>query len=248
MMASIARLCGIVTALATLGAPAAQGRTLQAMAWADVVAAYEPVRDYTAMYDKYERAIDDGALQRIKLAYRKPLDVRLEWLDEHGKVDQIAVYRQGHNDGKVLARKNGMLGGMVGVMQLDLHSARAMGDSRHPITEVGIGHIIDEVSHAMESGRVTTRAPADDTLDGSRVVRFDMEETAAEPSAPGRGIQRGRLFGVEGVKRVSVWVDARLKLPVKAEVVDAAGRMLERHRFTDLKLNVGLTDQIFTVE
>jgi holo-[acyl-carrier protein] synthase len=235
--ASITRLCAVATAVAVLGAPAAQARALQPLAWSDVVAAYEPVRDYTAEYDKHERAIDDGDLQRIMLAFRKPLDVKLEWLDEHGKVDQTAVYRQGQNDGKLLARKSGMLGGMMGLMKLDPRSGRAMGDSRHPITEVGIGHIIDEVSRAMKSGQVTSTPPADDTLDGARVVRVDIE-----------GPADARLFGVEGARRVSIWIDPALKLPVKAEVVDAAGRMLERHRFIDLKLNVGLTDRTFTLE
>ena len=235
--ASITRLCAVATAVAVLGAPAAQARALQPLAWSDVVAAYEPVRDYTAEYDKHERAIDDGDLQRIMLAFRKPLDVKLEWLDEHGKVDQVAVYRQGQNDGKLLARKSGMLGGMLGLMKLDPRSGRAMGDSRHPITEVGIGHIIDEVSRAMKSGQVTNRPPADDTLDGARVVRVDLE-----------GPADSRLFSVEGARRVSIWIDPALQLPVKAEVVDAAGRMLERHRFIGLKLNVSLTDRTFTLE
>jgi holo-[acyl-carrier protein] synthase len=235
--ASVTRLFGFATAVAVLGAPAAQGGTRPALTWSDVVAAYEPVRDYTATYDKYERAINDGDLQRINLSFRKPLDVRLEWQDEKGKVDQIAVYRQGHNDGKVLARKSGMLGGMLGLMKLDPHSGRAMSDSRHPITEVGIGHIIDEASRAMKSEQVTIKPVVDDTLDGARVVRIEFD-----------GPADAKLFGVEGARRVSIWVDTALKLPVKAEVVDAGGRMLERHRFADLKLNVGLTDQIFTLE
>ena len=235
--ASVTRLCGIAAAIAVVGAPVAQGRPLDALAWADVVAAYEPVRDYTATYDKYERAIDNGDLQRINLSFRKPLDVRLEWQNEHGKVDQTAVYRQGHNDGKLLARKSGMLGGMLGLMKLDPTSGRAMSDSRHPITEVGVGHIIDEVTRAMKNTQVTAKPAVDDTLDGARVVRFDVDAPAD-----------AKLFGVEGARRVSVWVDTALKLPVKAEVVDAAGRMLERHRFTDLKLNVGLTDKTFTLE
>jgi holo-[acyl-carrier protein] synthase len=235
--ASITRLCAVATAVAVLGTPAVQGRTLQTLAWSDVVAAYESVHDYTATYDKYERAINDGDLQRINLSFRKPLDVRLEWQNEHGKVDQWAVYRQGKNDGKVLARKSGMLGGMMGLMKLDPTSGRAMSDSRHPITEVGIGHIIEEVSRAMKSNQVTSKPAVDDTLDGARVVRFDFD-----------GVADAKLFGVEGARRVLIWVDPSLKLPVKAEVVDAAGRMLERHRFADLKINVGLTDQIFTLE
>jgi phosphopantetheine--protein transferase-like protein len=235
--ASITRVCAVAAAVAVLGAPVVQARMLQPLAWSDVVAAYESVRDYTATYDKYERAINDGDLQRINLFFRKPLDVRLEWQDERGKVDQTAVYRQGKNDGKVLARKTGMLGGMLGLMTLDPHGGRAMSDSRHPITEVGIGHIIDEVGRAMKSEQVTNKPAVDDTLDGARVLRVDLD-----------GPADAKLFGTEGARRVSIWIDPSLKLPVKAEVVDAAGRMLERHRFTNLKLNVGLTDQRFTLE
>lgn len=234
--ASITRLSALATAIAVLGTPAAQGRTLQPLAWSDVVAAYAPVRDYTAVYEKRERAIDDGDLQRIRLSFRKPLDVKLEWYDSGGKIDQVAVYRQGMNDGKLLARKSGMLGGMLGTMKLDPHSGRAMGDSRHPITEVGIGYLIDEVSRAMKNGEVTAKPAVEDAVDGARAVRFDLEGPAT-----------AKVFGVDGAARVSIWVDAALKLPVKAEVVDAAGRMLERHRFTDLKLNVGLTDRTFTL-
>jgi hypothetical protein len=130
-----------------------------------------------------------------------------------------------------------MLGGMLGLMKLDPRSGRAMSDSRHPIMEVGIGHIIDEVGRAMKSAQVTGKPPVDDTLDGARVVRFDLD-----------GPAEAKLFGTEGATRVSIWIDSSLKLPVKAEVVDAAGRMLERHRFTNLKLNVGLTDRTFTLE
>ena len=235
--ASITRVCAVAAAVAVLGAPVAQGHALQPIAWADVVAAYESVRDYTATYDKYERAINDGDLQRINLFFRKPLDVRLEWQNESGKVDQTAVYRQGMNDGKVLARKTGMLGGMLGLMKLDPHSGRAMSDSRHPIMEVGIGHIIDEVGRVMKNAQVTSKPAVDDTLDGARVVRFDLD-----------GPADAKLFGTEGARRVSIWVDPSLTLPVKAEVVDAGGRMLERHRFTTLKLNVGLSDKTFTLE
>jgi holo-[acyl-carrier protein] synthase len=245
--ASITRLCAVATAVAVLGPPVAQARTLQPLAWPDVTAAYAAVRDYTAIYEKRERAIDNGDLQRIRLSFRKPLDVKLEWFDSNGKVDQVAVYRQGQNDGKLLARKTGMLGGMVGLMKLDPHSARAMADSRHPITEVGIGHLIDEVSRAMKSGRVTSKPPVEDSLEGARAIRFELEAPAESRSGSGDTAAGTALLGVDGARRVSIWVDEQLKLPVKVDVVDGAGRMLEQHRFTALKLNVGLTDQTFTL-
>ena len=88
-----------------------------------------------------------------------------------------------------------------------------------------------------DRGARASKPAVDDTLDGARVVRFDLD-----------GPADAKLFGTEGARRVSIWVDPALKLPVKAEVMDAAGRMLERHRFADLKINVGLTDQTFTLE
>ena len=98
----------------------------------------------------------------INLSFRKPLDVRMEWVGGGGKVDQVAVYRQGQNDGKLIAHKAGMLGSMVGTLHLDIHDSRAMEDSKHPITEVGLGYIIERAEREIRSGRLTVgpAAPA----------------------------------------------------------------------------------------
>lgn len=87
--------------------------------WNDVTASYERVLDYVCVYEKEERAISEGEKQTIRLFFRKPLDVRLEWLNDRGNVDQTAVYRQGLNDGKVLARQSGLLGALAGKLRLD---------------------------------------------------------------------------------------------------------------------------------
>lgn len=233
--ASITSAAAVATAVAVLAAaPDRVSTPAEPLAWSAVVDSYAKVHDYTALYNKQERAIDGGDLQRINLWFRKPLDVKLEWLDNKGKPDQWAVYRQGMNDGKLLARKTGFVGGMMGDMKLDPREKKAMLDSRHPITEVGIGHIIGEVSRAMKSQGVTSKPAVEETLDGARVVRFDLD-----------GAADAKLFGVEGARRVSIWVDETLQLPIKAEVMDASGRMLERHGFAKLRINVGLTDETF---
>jgi outer membrane lipoprotein-sorting protein len=234
--ASITRVSAVAMAIAVLGAPGVQARRVDAVAWTDVVAAYGHVKDYTALYDKQERAIDDFDLQRINLWFRKPLDVKLEWLNNKGKPDQWAVYRQGMNDGKLLAKKSGMLGGMLGIMSLDPTSGRALSDSKHPITEVGIGHLIDEASRAMDRADVDKKPAVTETLEGAEATRFEFGTAAG-----------GKWFGVDGARRVTVWVDNTLKLPVKVEIVDAKGALLERHRFTNVKLNVGLADAVFTL-
>ena len=206
------------------------------MTWSDVAGSYAAVRDYTATYEKRERAIDHGEPQTIRLSFRQPLDVRLDWLDDKGKVDQTAVYRQGLNDGKLVARRSGMLGSMVGTVRLDPHDKRALEDSRHPITEVGLGYIIDRVARDLRDGRVTSRPVVEDTVDGSPAWRFQLDAPAEVP-----------LFGIEGAARAIVWVDRAVKLPEKVEILDAASAMIERHHFKNLRVNVGLTDAVFTL-
>jgi outer membrane lipoprotein-sorting protein len=228
----------VAIAILAAGTPPASAYTRppNALSWDEVAASYERVHDYTALYEKQERAISNGEPQRIKLSFRKPLDVRMEWVNGSGAVDQVAVYRQGQNDGKLIAHRSGMLGSVVGTVRLDVHDKRALEDSRHPITEVGLGHVVAQVSRALQGSRVTSRPPVDDSAGGRPAVRFELD-----------GDADAEVFGVPGARRVSVWVDAGEKLPIKVEIVDAAGTLLERHRFTDLRLNVGLTDATFTL-
>jgi outer membrane lipoprotein-sorting protein len=232
-IASRARLGAVLLATLALATAAASAEPIT---WSDVAASYAAVRDYTATYEKRERAIDRGEPQTIRLSFRKPLDVRLDWLDDKGRVDQTAVYRQGMNDGKLVARRSGMLGSMVGTVRLDPHDKRALEDSRHPITEVGLGYIIDRLARDLRDGRVTSRPVVEDTVDGRPAWRFQLD---APPGVP--------LFGIAGAARAIVWVDRALTLPVKVEILDAAGAMIERHHFKNLRVNVGLTDAVFTL-
>jgi outer membrane lipoprotein-sorting protein len=219
-----------------LPAQAVHGNTQNVpLRWRDVVAAYEPVKDYTTVYEKEEQAIDHGQKQTIRLSFRKPLEVRMEWIDNN-KVDQIAVYREGFNKGKLLARKTGLLGSVVGTIALDVRDGRAMADSRHPITEVGIGHVIEAIARDMEGGVVEPRPAEPVTLGGAPADKFEFDATTAAPVA-----------GVEHARHASVWVDRALRLPVLIELVDAKGSIVERHRFLNLHTNVGLTDAVFSL-
>jgi outer membrane lipoprotein-sorting protein len=204
--------------------------------WDAVATSYAGVRDYTCLYEKHERAISNGELQTIRLAFRKPLDVRLEWLNDHGRVDQIAVYRQGANGGKLIAKRSGVLGSMVGTVRMDPHDARALEDSRHPITDVGLGHIVEGITTALRVGQLTPEVGREDTIDGGPAYRFEFGAASSTP-----------ILDVASMQRAIVWVDRSLRLPIKVELLDAAGSMIERHRFKELRLNVGLTDATFAL-
>lgn len=223
----------LVLWLVMTGLPPAQS-TRAPIDWTEIAKAYDTVRDYTAIYEKEERAIDNGELQTIRLFFREPADIRLEWLDGKGHVDQTAIYRKGFNNDKLIARRSGMLGSIIGTLQLDPRSRIAMEDSRHPITEVGIGHIIETVAHDTSASVAVSRFIAEEPLDTQPAFHFAVDATT--PASIG---------GVDGARRADIWVDRALRLPVKLEIRDASGALLERHRFKNLRVNTGLTNASF---
>jgi outer membrane lipoprotein-sorting protein len=203
------------------------------IAWNEVTTSYDRVKDYTCLYLKEERAISNGELQTIRLAFRKPLDVRLDWLNNKGKVDQTAVYRQGLNDGKLLARQSGLMGALAGTVKLKPDEPLALEDSRHPITEAGLGGIIENIRKETTDPQVSNAYVGEELIEGHPAWKFVFTT------------KTGMLAGGQNAARSVVWIDKGLKLPVQVEIYDRANALLERHRFKELKLNVGLTDQTF---
>ncbi|MDX6446927.1 MAG: hypothetical protein QOH71_4001 [Blastocatellia bacterium] len=204
--------------------------------WNDVNASYERVLDYVCLYEKEERAISDGEKQTIRLSFRKPLDVRLEWLNDQGRVDQTAVYRQGFNDGKVLARQSGLLGALAGKLRLDPNDSLALSDSRHPITEVGLGKITERALKDAANSRIGSHFVGEETLDSRPSYKFEFRATGNEA-----------VGGLEAARKSLIWVDRELKLPVKVELYDAANTLLERHRFKQVSTNQKLSDKTFSL-
>ena len=202
--------------------------------WTDIASSYDRIRDYQCLYEKEERAISSGERQTINVAFRKPFDVRLDWLGDKGKVDQTAIYRQGANDGKVLARQSGLLGLLTGTMKLNPTDKLALTDSRHPITEMGIGKIIERAQRDSADARISVKS-SEDSLDGRPTYRFDFVATNNNKG----------VGGLPDAGKAVIWVDPELKLPIKLELYDRASTLLERHNFKNLRVNVNLPDATF---
>src|SRR5207244_3485511 len=212
------------------------GSEASPVTWNEVTGAYERVLDYACLYEKEERAISNGEKQTIRLSFRKPLDVRLEWLNDQGKTDQTAVFRQGFNDGKVLGRQSGLLGALAGKLRLDPNESLALSDSRHPITEVGLGKIIERALKDAANSHIGSHFAGEETLDGRPSHKFEFTATGNEA-----------VGGLEAARKALIWVDRELKLPVKIELYDAANTLLERHQFKQLSINKKLSDKTFTL-
>ena len=202
--------------------------------WTDIANSYDRIRDYQCLYEKEERAISNGERQTIKVSFRKPFDVRLDWLGDKGKVDQTAIYRQGANDGKVLARQSGLLGLLTGTMKLNPNDKLALTDSSHPITEMGIGKIIERAQHDSADARISVKS-SEDSLDGRHTYRFDFVATTNNKG----------VGGLPDAGKAVIWVDRELKFPIKLELYDRASTLLERHNFKNLRVNVNLPDATF---
>ncbi|GAC1404877.1 MAG: hypothetical protein NVSMB56_19400 [Pyrinomonadaceae bacterium] len=203
--------------------------------WSEVTAAYDNVKDYTCLYEKEEKAISNGEKQVIKMAFRKPFDIKLEWVDDKGKVDQEAVYRKGIGDDKVIAKVKGGLLALAGEQRFSPNETSP--DSKHPIAEAGIGKLIEQIVNGVKRPDVTSRYVGEESLDDGRAAwKFEFIGTS------------GALMPIPpDARRALVWLDKELKMPLKVELYDANSTLLERHRFKDLKFNVGLNDKTFVL-
>jgi hypothetical protein len=195
---------------------------------------YTQVNDYVStlvMQERLEGELRPRSVGLIK--FRKPYSVYLKW-HEGPQAGTQALYVAGENDGKVLARKGGLLG--LATFRLQPTSRLALSENRHPITEAGLGFMLD----LIESNR--KRAVANGC---ARVRRLD-ERAALQPQGP-RYELVVEADGNAGYycRRALVTFDPRTRLLVAVQVFDWNNRLIEDYRYLNVRLNVGLTDRDF---
>ena len=107
---------------------------------------FESVTDYTCTFYKRERI--NGRLTPLYVmamkARTKPKSIYFKFADPYK--GREAIFVEGQNGGKILAHDVGFTKFLAGTLELEPSSSRAMEDNRHPITEAGIGALIDTVA------------------------------------------------------------------------------------------------------
>ena len=196
------------------------------------LASFNGIKDYSCLYIKQEKAIDNMEPQTIRLYFRKPFDVRMEWLNDKNKVDQIVVYREGFNNNKLRVRESGVLGWM-GVISIDPNGTLAGGDSKHPITEMGVGKILTRVLKEIAKGKMTVNDLGTESIDGHETNKI---ETVSDGPP-----------GFHFAKRTILWLDLQTGFLMKHEHYDYKNQLFERHVYKDIKVNTGLGDDKFTL-
>ncbi|MFO0810011.1 MAG: DUF1571 domain-containing protein [Gemmataceae bacterium] len=207
-------------------------------------ASFARVRDYMGTLVKEERV--NGMLQPeqyIELRVRQqPFSVYLKWQGPKQFVGQEAMFVSGKNDNRLRAKGTG-LAAIAGYVSLDPRDPRAMAQSRHVITDTGIGYLIETVWKNYELERrfpanVVQVKYADYAFQGK--THTCMETTHLT--------NNGQFYAY----RTLVFFDKETKLPMRFEAYDwptpggnPKGEKLEVYSYVNVKFNVGLTDAAF---
>ena len=204
-------------------------------------ARYEKVRDYVCTFSKRERI--DGQLTPPHVmdmkARTRPRSIYFKF--RQPAAGREAIYVEGRHDGKVLAHDVGLGRLIAGTLHLDPTGPRAMADCRHPITQAGIGPLLDTVEARWTAELDSSESRVDfregQLVDARPCTRIDVTHPTHNPDF---------MF-----HQVRLYIDRELGLPIRFEAYDwptdskTAPDLVEEYTYSDLRLNVGLGDRDF---
>jgi outer membrane lipoprotein-sorting protein len=205
--------------------------------------AFAGVQDYTFTLVKREQ-VNGQLLPENVIAVKirnQPFSIHMRWLKPKPQEGQEACYVAGKNNGMMRVKPAGMLGAM-GFVNIDPKDPRVRQMSRHSITDAGIGNLIERCAQRWEADRQTGKTKlriGEYEFDGRKCMRVEASHPGSKP---------GDFYAY----RIVVYFDKEMHLPLRCEMYDwpkeggkAEGEQVECFSFTDLKLNVGLTDESF---
>ena len=206
-------------------------------------ASYQEVNDYACLFVKRERVHNQLQPENL-VAMRvrtRPFSVDLQWLKPNDMTGQEACYVAGRNGGQMRVRSSGLLG-TVGFVSLDTNDPRVLENSRHSITEAGIGNVISRFSEGWNMERSVNKTRV-------QVAEYDYNKRHCYRVETVHPDNSDRVFLFY---RSVVYFDKENNLPIRVENYDwptkqndAAGNLVESYSYADLKINIRLKDDVF---
>jgi outer membrane lipoprotein-sorting protein len=189
---------------------------------------------YTAIFHKLEWVKGRyKERETIYLKFKKPFKVYMKWIGEPGKGREI-LYVDGWNDNRIRVRECGVRGLIT--LNLNPHGQLAMGGSRHPITDAGLGHLLklfgDNLQRGLRSGQLEYRIDKEGTVYG----RTTQPTELIFPRDPRNGYYCYRSI---------ISLDVEKRLPIRVQIFDWEDSLIEDYGYEELTLNAGLTDADF---
>jgi hypothetical protein len=202
---------------------------------------YTQIHDYTCTFMKRER-IDGRLTQQHVMAMKlrtRPGSVYFKFQTPNR--GREAIYVHGKYNGKVIAHDVGIGKLLAGTMHLDPRGSMAMEDTRHPITEAGIGSLIDTVAKHW----AVELTPEESVIAFHPNIRVGNHPCTMIESDHPRRLPHFLYH------KVKLYIDHEHGLPIRFEAYDwpkqpgAAPELIEEYTYLDLKTNVGLGDHDF---
>ena len=208
---------------------------------AECKAKYLTVQDYTCTFFKRERI--DGKLYTPHImtmkARTKPASLYFKFIQPNS--GREAIYVHGHYNNKIIAHDVGIGRVVAGTMHLDPKGGMAMEENRHPVTEAGLGNMIDLVKERWD----TELHPGESVLVFHPQAKVgDRACLMIESIHPKRSTEF--LF-----YKVKLFIDKELGLPIRFEAFEwpkhpgAEPDLMEEYTYMNLKINVDLKDRDF---
>ncbi len=206
---------------------------------------YASIDGYTARLQRREQVRGKDMPPELLLCkFRKqPWSVHFKWIGKEGH-DREVVYVKGQYDGKMQIR---LAAGDVPFMpagrlwSIAPENPMAQSRSRHPITEAGLGNLVERFGRLLESSE------HGDPRAGSLVYRGS--QPLPESQAPAEGVEQVVPPGIdkdlpEGGRRLWLF-SADNHLPVLMRTTDAAGHEVEFYYYDSVQFPVALSDDDF---
>jgi hypothetical protein len=192
---------------------------------------YARVHDYTAVMISHERV--KAVLlppERILLKFQREFKVYMRWMEGPSQ-GREGLYVSDAHDGKFLVSEPHGFQRLF-TAALEPSDARVLDKSRHPVTDVGIGRLLEIV------GSNARRASRNGVL---RVVDRGMGEVAGRRVRQLESILPRDPRAGYYAYRVQLSFDEEHGLPIRVVVYDWSDRLVEDYVYGALRLNPGLT-------
>lgn len=204
-------------------------------------ARFAQVRDYTCTFHKRERI--DGRLTAPHVMNMKarsnPHSVYFKFVWPNK--GREAIYVAGRNGGRIVAHDVGIGKLFAGTMHLDPKGSMAMEANRHPVTDAGIGSLIETVARHW----ATELTPEDTQVAFHPNVRVGNHPcTVIETTHPRK--HANLMF-----HKVKLYIDHEHGLPIRFEAYDwpkypgARPELVEEYTYMNLRTNTGLREHDF---
>jgi hypothetical protein len=196
---------------------------------------YAQIRDYTSTMVSRERVgVALRPQERVLVKFQRPFKVYMRWMDGPSQGREGLFVSGAHDDKFLVSEPKGFQ--RLFTVALAPTDRRVMEQSRHPVTDIGIGRLLEFV------GDSTRRAARNGVL---RAIDRGMVESAGRRVRQVECVLAQDSHAGYYAYRAILGFDQENHLLIRAVVYDWNDQLVEDYAYDDLRLNPGLTSQDF---